>query len=193
MVAFLAARLIARAEATGVIPAADEPQQFSPSLLSDALSAFGKLGVGHQAIMIIDRGRSPNEVLKALIALDDEVETSPLPKTEWRALSSRLGMALLGRLVGISDSSIRRYSAPKTTGRTTPTDVAGRLHFLALVVAELAGGYNTHGIRRWFERPRSRLGGLSPAELLVGDWDPETDGPQQVRALAASLSASPAT
>ena len=30
--------------------------------------------------------------------------------------------------------------------------IAGRLHFLATVVGDLAGAYNEIGIRRWFER-----------------------------------------
>jgi hypothetical protein len=71
--------------------------------------------------------------------------------------------------------------------------VAARLHFLALVVGDLAGSYNEVGIRRWFERPRSLLGGEPPAKRLEGDWDPDDEGPARVRALAAALLSSPAT
>jgi hypothetical protein len=39
--------------------------------------------------------------------------------------------------------------------------VAERLHWLAMVVADLAGSYNALGIRRWFERPRALLGGAA--------------------------------
>ena len=101
-----------------------------------------------------------------------------------------LGAELLAGLVGISASSTRRYFAGT---RATPDAVAARLHFLALVVADLAGAYNDIGIRRWFERPRKRLGGSAPARLLGEAWWPDDDGPKRVRELAASLASSPAT
>ncbi|MCY4626684.1 MAG: DUF2384 domain-containing protein, partial [Acidobacteria bacterium] len=68
-----------------------------------------------------------------------------------------------------------------------------RLHFLALVAGDLAGAYNEIGVRRWFDRKRSALGGKTPAEVLAGDWSAEDDGPERVRELAGALSFSPAT
>ena len=115
---------------------------------------------------------------------------SPMPATEWPALQEVLGAELLATLVGTSASSVRRYLAG---ARATPDAVAVRLHFLALVVADLAGAYNDIGIRRWFGRARKRLGGSSPAHLLRGDWWPDDDGPNGVRELAASLAGSPVT
>ena len=115
---------------------------------------------------------------------------SPVPATEWPALQGVLGAELLTSLVGASASSVRRYLAG---ARATPDAVAGRLHFLALVVADLVGAYNDVGVRRWFGRPRKRLGGRSPTQLLGGCWWPDDDGPNQVRDLAASLAGSPAT
>ena len=112
-----------------------------------------------------------------------------VPTTEWPALQEVLGAELLASLVGISASSVRRYLAD---ARATPDAVAVRLHFLALVVADLAGAYNDIGVRRWFGRPRKRLGGSSPAHLLVGCWWPDEEGPSRVRELAASLAGSPA-
>ena len=108
---------------------------------------------------------------------------SPVPATEWPALQEVLGAELLASLVGISASSVRRYLAD---ARATPAAVAVRLHFLALVVADLAGAYNDIGVRRWFGRPRKRLGGNSPAQFLIGSWWPDDDRPNQVRELAAS-------
>lgn len=115
---------------------------------------------------------------------------SPVPATEWPALQEVLGAELLATLVGTSASSVRRYLAG---ARATPDAVAVRLHFLALVVADLAGAYNDIGVRRWFGRPRKRLGGSSPAQLLRGDWWPDDDGPNRVRELAASSTGSPVT
>ena len=114
----------------------------------------------------------------------------PVPRTEWPALSRSLGLDLLSRLLGISHSSARRYLSGT---RTTPKVIAARLHFLALVAGDLAGAYNEIGVRRWFDRKRSALGGKTPAEVLTGDWSAEDDGPERVRDLAAALSFSPAT
>lgn len=101
-----------------------------------------------------------------------------------------LGSDLLARLIGVSAVSIRRYAAGT---RPTPDEVAARLHFLALVVGDLAGAYNDIGIRRWFDRMRTLLGNKTPAQLLTRKWRPEDPGPQQVRQLAHALVASPAT
>lgn len=95
-----------------------------------------------------------------------------------------LGEDLLARLVGTSVTSIGRYRRGE---RPTPDPAAARLHFIVMVVADLAGSYNSRGVRRWFGRPRPQLSGHSPQDSLVGDWDPDNPGPQQVAALAASL------
>lgn len=120
----------------------------------------------------------------------DVLEESPLPSTEWVGLERVLGADLLAGLVGVSPSSLRRYAAGT---RHTPDDVATRLHFLALVVGDLAGSYNDFGVRRWFSRRRSQLGGQAPADLLQGAWDPQEEGPENVRRLAAALLGAPAT
>ena len=57
----------------------------------------------------------------------------------------------------------------------------------SLVTGDLAGAYNEIGIRRWFGRKRTQLGGKTPASLLTGTWDPDDAGPQKVRSLAAAL------
>ena len=119
-----------------------------------------------------------------------DLEASPVPETEWAALLGILDEDLLGDLVGVSPSSVRRYAAAT---RKTPDDVAERLHFVALLVGELGGAYNEIGIRRWFARPRSALGGKEPAALFRGAWTPDDEGPRRVRELAASLAGSPAT
>ena len=115
---------------------------------------------------------------------------SPVPHTEWLALSRSLGVDLLSRLLDISPSSARRYLSG---ARKTPDAIAARLHFLALVAGDLSGAYNEIGVRRWCDRKRSALGGKTPAEVLAGDWSAEDDGPGRVRELAGALSFSSAT
>jgi hypothetical protein len=100
-----------------------------------------------------------------------------------------LGTELLARLLGVSTVSVQRYASGK---HPTSDEVAARLHFLALVVSDLAGAYNDIGIRRWFDRVRTPLGNKAPAQLLMHPWQPEDSGPRQVRQLAHTLVASPA-
>ena len=90
----------------------------------------------------------------------------------------------MAQVMGISVSSARRYIAGT---RMTPDAVAARLHFLAFVVADLAGAYNDVGIQRWFHRPRKPLDGHTPAQLLAGDWGPDDEGPRRVRKLVATF------
>ena len=74
-----------------------------------------------------------------------------------------------------------------------PYVVAARLHFLAFVVGDLAGAYNEIGVRRWFERRRTRLDGNTPAQALGDEWLPEDDAPCRVRELARAHASPPAT
>jgi hypothetical protein len=91
------------------------------------------------------------------------VDASPLPEGEWEPARELVGEELLARLLQISVSSLRRYSAGE---RRTPDDVAWRLHYVARLLAALIGSYNAYGIRRWFVRPRTALGGVAPAVVL---------------------------
>ncbi len=127
------------------------------------------------------------EARRMQAAVDAIVETlgeSPAPATEWIAMRDVFGDEVLSQLVGVSESSLRRYGAG---ARTTPQHIAERLHWLAMVVADLAGGYNGFGIRRWFERARPQLDGRSPRELLGPDWGVDDPAAERVRALAATL------
>ena len=99
-------------------------------------------------------------------------------------------MDLLTRLLGISQSSARRYISGN---RSTPDAIAARLHFLAFVVGDLGGAYNEIGVRRWFDRPRESLDGGTPAQALGSEWSPGDDGPRRVRDLACVSTSSPAT
>jgi hypothetical protein len=118
------------------------------------------------------------------------LEESPVPDLEWPRMRDVLGLELLGKLVGVSPASARRYLAGE---RETPDDVAGRLHFIALVVGDLAGTYDELGIRRWFERPRSALDGRSPRERLGVKFDPDGPDAKAVAHLSRSLAGAAAT
>jgi uncharacterized protein (DUF2384 family) len=133
---------------------------------------------------------SGSNLERTLEHLNIALEESPVPEFEWNRLAEVLGLELLGRLLGISATSIRRYRA---NARTTPDEVAERLHFLSLVVGDLAGAYNEIGMRQWFERRRSQLDGRTPLDFLKGRWKPTQPGPRRVQDLARQLVASPAT
>lgn len=148
------------------------------------------IGNGLLAELAATSGPVAHQLLATLEKLNEALEGSPTPGREWRGVVRILGGDVLAGLLGISPSSARRYLSGS---RATPDDVAARLHFLALVIGDLAGAYNEFGIRRWFERPRKQLDNRSPAQLLDGAWLPEAPGPQRVRRLAAALVSSPAT
>jgi hypothetical protein len=114
----------------------------------------------------------------------DAVDESPHPAGEWKPARELLGDALLAEVLDVSESSLRRYS---TSARTTPDNVAWRLHAVGQITSALAGSYNEYGIRRWFTRSREQLGGLRPVDLLVADWSPDDDGAIQVIGLAEAL------
>ncbi len=132
----------------------------------------------------------PTRLSALLDKISEALDQSPAPAHEWHILHGALGLDFLARLLGISQSSARRYLSGS---RSTPDTVAGRLHFLAFVVGDLAGAYNDIGVRRWFARRRKRLDGSTPAQALGERWSPDDDGPRQVRELARALRTSPAT
>jgi hypothetical protein len=93
----------------------------------------------------------------------EAIESSPHPEGEWGVVRETLGDELLGDLLEISDTSLRRYAAGT---RITPDDVAWRLHVVARILSALAGSYNDYGMRRWFLRPRTALDGQTPLEIV---------------------------
>lgn len=157
-----------------------DPQRYVEGLLE----AAAKAGIGSGMAPIVLLSGEPVRRVAAVDELMDQVEASPYPDGEWPTLMDVLGVDLLQRLVRVGRSSVTRY---RSGARTTPDEVAARLHVLALVVADLDGGYNAFGIRRWFLRPRRALGGRAPVALLSGDWDPEGPDARRVAELAAAV------
>jgi hypothetical protein len=177
-------------EAMGLL--VEDVDELSLDVVRSAASRAAQAGVGEAAAASL-RSRTPrsaDRMAAALRELQLALEGSPLPAFEWPAMSELFGAERLAELVGVSVASLRRYSGDQ---RPTPDVVAARLHLIARVVAELRGAYSEVGVRRWFERPRSQLGGRAPDELLSGEWDPDGADAVRVLALARSLTGSPAT
>lgn len=128
----------------------------------------------------------------AMLHLYAVLGESPLPEREWRSLLGTFDPADLGALLKTSESSVKRYASDV---RTTPDHIADRLHWLAITVGYLSGSYNAYGIRRWFQRPRQTLGGLSPSEALAaeGDWSPYGAAATQIHNLAKASTGMTAT
>lgn len=134
-------------------------------------------------------GGSPDQLDRyrhLLERLQTELEGSPRPDGEWSPVVAVLGEDLVGQLVGTSVSSLRRYSSGE---RSTPQDIAERLHFLALLLGELAGSFNDYGMRRWFARPRQALEGRAPADFMGKDFQPDSAAGEAIRSLAESVRA----
>ncbi len=189
--AFKGTVALARADAMGLLEERDQGLILDATIFGWLAARLRKAGIGGAIVPTLTAvTKEPALLERCLDQLNDALEASPAPSTEWSRLLRALDREMLARLLGISPASVRRYAA---AARETPDDVAARLHWLALIVGELAGAYNEIGIRQWFERKRTQLDGRRPAQLLVGHWKPDDAGPQNVRALAAALSSSPAT
>lgn len=181
---------LSRADAMGLL--SQEIMCLDESAMRGLEQGMAEAGIGRTLLANLHRQPFADPVpLSALLQqISEALDNSPAPAQEWRTLQSVLGLDLLARLLGISESSARRYSS---SSRGTPDPVADRLHFLAFVVGDLAGAYNDIGVRRWFDRKRRRLDGNTPAQRLGGAWSPDDEGPRQVRELSSALRSSPAT
>jgi transcriptional regulator with XRE-family HTH domain len=188
----VAVATLIRAEAMGLLPENEILDRLDLATLQKVAKAISRAGIGHGIAvdLTVTQSRNPQHLSATLQKLNEALDESPMPSREWPGLMNILGADLLARLVGISPSSVRRYLSGV---RSTPDDIAARLHFLALVVGDLAGAYNNIGIRRWFERSRTLLSNRSPLQIFSRKWRPEDPGPQQVRQLAHALLASPVT
>lgn len=197
----LLADLLVRSAAMGLlgIPAPAALPAADGRSLARLLKALQRHGIGGDAgrslapLLQEPAGSGPLDELDAaaqralalgLNRLAEALEDSAAPAAEWPAMRAVFGDEMLGVLLEVSPASLRRYAGAE---RATPQPVAERLHWLALVVADLAGAYNDFGMRRWFERPRSQLDGKSPRQLLGRRWSIDGEAATRVRALASVL------
>jgi hypothetical protein len=188
----VAAETVRKAHAVGLVDEAPDLAALTYPAVRRAVAGVREAGVGEYAAARLERAdpRDHETIARTLALIEALIEETPFPRTEWRRLLGIFGRDRLAALLGISPASVGRY---ERAARATPDIVAARLHFLALVVGDLAGAYNVIGIRRWFERPRAPLDGRRPGELIAGAWQPEDPGPTRVRALAHALVETPAT
>jgi hypothetical protein len=187
-----AVSFLSRAETMGFL-GDDDIDRLGVSTVREVIEAMTEAGLaaGPGAVLHIPEDDiSREDIAEVLAELETILERSPAPDREWPILVDLFGIESLAALLDVSPVSVRRYARGD---RATPDAVAARLHFLAMVVSDLSGAYNDYGIRRWFERTRSALGGSSARQMLTPGWNPEDAGPQQVRALARSLLGSPVT
>jgi hypothetical protein len=182
----LAFDAVRRAEAMGLLPADPSTASTVTAAIRHVADRVARAGIATTAAAELRNVEKPDADqlagwLKTIVAA---LEASPVPKFEWQGVSRVFEPEQLGALLNVSLSSLRRYQLGE---RETPDDVAARLHYLALVIGDLAGSYNDVGIRRWFMRRRTLLGDRTPAQILHGDWDPDAAGPARVRQIAREL------
>jgi hypothetical protein len=191
-VVFQAITAFGRADSMGLLPPNEHFDTLDFASLRKLVGHIQRAGIGRTIRFELERNgaHTDAQVEQTLERLNMLLEESPAPEFEWNRTGEILGLELVARLLGISSSSVRRY---KAAARTTPDDVAQRLHFLSLIVGDLSGAYNEIGIRQWFDRKRAQLNGRAPSDLLKGRWKPLQAASRQVQDLARSLVASPAT
>lgn len=189
--------LLARVSAMGLLPDGQRIERLDDKafhLVLKSLQACNLVSGRSPVLAYITASSRPavsaSEQILALDGLLRVVEESPVPEKEWAAMREIFGDDELTRLLGTSLSSVKRYAV---SDRETPMDIAVRLHWLAMIVADLAGSYNELGIRRWFHRPRGQLGGKSPLQVLGKNWDADSERARHVRDLASSIAGAGAT
>lgn len=191
-IAFQAVTALGRADAMGLLPADEHIEILDLASFRKAVRHIHRAGIARNIQLPLgdNLANSGSGLERTLEHLNLALEESPVPEFEWNRMADVLGLELLTRLLGISASSVRRY---KGAARSTPDDVAERLHFLSLIAGDLRGAYNEIGIRQWFERKRAQLDERTPLDLLKARWKPTQPGPRRVQDLARALVASPVT
>ena len=184
--AFKGTAALARADAMGLLEERDQGLTLDATVFGWLAARLRKAGIGGAIVPTLTAvTKEPALFERCLDQLNDALEASPAPSTEWSRLLRTLDRELLAGLLGISEASVRRYAG---TTRETPDEVAARLHWLALIVGDLAGGYNEIGIRQWFERKRTQPRSKTPASARP----PPTAASQSwARPIPASIVTSP--
>lgn len=177
--------LVRRASAAGLLSGHGLIEKLDMALLRSIAYEAAAEGVGQEAALaLLDERAGPDQVAAAISQLGDALSESPIPARELQQLLTVEDVEQIAELTGSSPVSLRRYAAGT---RRMPDELAERIHWLALVVADLSGAYNEFGIRRWFVRPRTQLAGRAPSDYLHGGWDPQSGEVESVRKLAAAL------
>lgn len=104
---------------------------------------------------------------------------------ELRTLDDVLGKKLCRKLLGLKQEKLTYY-------QNHPNKMSNRLKrrvdILSTIVRCLVGSYNFRGVRRWFKRPRTKLGGKTPGELFIaGRGNPNNQEVKKILSLAQGL------
>jgi hypothetical protein len=94
------------------------------------------------------------------------------------------GITAFAALLSVATADLHAY---RDGSRAVPDVVIARISFLVQITDDLAGSYDSMGMRRWWERPRTTLGGRSPRAALGPDWDPEGPVARTIARFAAGL------
>lgn len=152
------------------------------ALVGEVIDSAASAGLA-EGVAAREDARNPEDA--TVHAFLDALLGSPRPAEEIANLVPILGYEGLQGLVDASEASLRRYAAE---ARSTPDDIARRVHFLATLVAILRGSFNEFGIRRWFEREHPALAGRAPAAVLGSGFEPDhAVGDRVLRAALALL------
>lgn len=181
----VAIQLVCRAEAMGLLDPVQDPAD--PSRVIAALEAFSAAGVAQGPV---SRSSMEADLRRALDLMNAEVERTAVPGSELPAMRTLLGVDLLAAMTRVAPEELEPEVVDETT---VSVELAQRVHLLALIVADLAGSYRDFGIRRWFERERTTLGGRSPRAVLASSPDDSDAAVEQVRHLARALTSLGAT
>src|SRR5262245_20315368 len=119
-----------RAEAMGLVEA--DAQRVEAPDVARLVKRVRDVGIARGPALRVDNVELPSvtEAEALLRLLIDALESSPVAKHEWPAVSRVFDTERLASLLGISVTSLRRYLSGE---RDTPDEVAVRLHYLALV------------------------------------------------------------
>lgn len=182
----VALRALYRGEAMGF--KVDRREPVSEQHFELFIEELGKEGIANTYVTFLSdvmagRETDSSSAREAFQRIYDILEHNPAPKREWQSLLGFFGAEQLARLLGVSETSVHRYSRGE---RQAPPEVISRLHWLAIVIGHLSGSYNEFGVRRWFQRPRAQLDGKSPQQVLLaeGDWSPDGEAAALVEELA---------
>jgi hypothetical protein len=178
-------RLLRLALALGLIGENETVDRLNVETVRSIALEASAAGIGRDvAVGLLERDLQPSRWALLVSQLAESLAESPLPDRETRELLRVFDRDELSSLLGTSPVSLGRYISG---ARKWPDDLASRVHWLALVTSDLLGAYNEFGVRRWFGRPRTRLRGRSPREILARGWSPEAPDVERVRELASSL------
>ena len=106
--AFQAVTALGRADAMGLLPADELIQTLDLISFRKAVRHILRAGIARN-IQLDLTDASGSNLERTLEHLNIALEESPVPEFEWNRLAEVLGLELLGRLLGISATSIRRY------------------------------------------------------------------------------------